>query len=300
MFRLPSPLEEIQLPLFEAHGVKIFIKRDDLIHPEVSGNKWRKLKKNIEFAKSKGLKGVVTMGGAYSNHIAATAAACSFFNLEGVGIIRGEELTPTSNPTLIEASKNRMNFQFIEREDYRNIRKNSSSVKDLYPDHLFIPEGGANDLGIDGVSQLLTEINIDFDHLITSVGTGTTLLGLVKGLAGQKSVLGMSSIKGATFEDEILQLKNQMSIPWTNYEVNQGFHFGGYGKYTDELIDFINQAKAETGILFDPIYTGKAFFGVCDMVKSRKFDNQTLIFLHTGGLQGIEGFNQKSPRKIHF
>lgn len=298
MFRLPSPLEQIEHPLLQQHGVKFYMKRDDLIHPEVSGNKWRKLKYNIEEMQRLGLSKLATFGGAYSNHIAAAAAAANHFGIEAVGLIRGEELNEHSNPTLLRASELGMTLQFVDRKSYREM----TQLKNLpdFPEHFVIPEGGANVHGICGVAEIVSEINIPFDTLITAVGTGTTLCGLVQGLNGNARVLGVSVLKGDFIKSDVQNTLGKLRASANNYQIETAYHFGGYGKITGQLIEFINTLAVAISIKLDPIYTGKALFGVWDMIERGKFDDQTLIFLHTGGLQGIAGYNQKNPQKIHY
>ncbi len=296
MFLLPSPIEEISHSILEKHGVKLWIKRDDLIHPEVSGNKWRKLKYNIEEARTKGCAEILTFGGAFSNHIAATASATQHFGLRSRGIIRGEELNSESNQTLKTAALNGMELEFVSRDAY-SILKFGHCYQN--PKIHVIPEGGANALGVMGAGEIIDEIDQHFDLIITSIGTGTTMAGLIARLAGRKHVLGMSSLKGTFVHGAFDDLLLTMNISYSNYTMNTDYHFGGYGKTSPELIHFINEMREEIGVLFDPIYTGKALFGVWNMITNGKFDGQTLIFLHTGGLQGIAGHNQKSPQKIH-
>ncbi len=298
MFQLPSPIEQINHPLLERH-VKLWIKRDDLIHPQISGNKWRKLKYNFENALKNPQSPVVTFGGAYSNHIAATAAAGHYFGIPTIGYIRGEELDENSNPTLKLASQMGMELRFISRDEYAHFKSCNNLTKLGISNAFVIPEGGANSLAIQGTSEIIDELKIEFDTIVTSIGTGGTFCGLVKGLNGEKRVLGMNSRKGGFIHDEISQLLQSEDITHNNYKIDSTHHFGGYGKVTPTLIDFINGMKSEIGVLFDPIYTGKAFFGVWDMIGQGRFDGQPIVFLHTGGLQGIAGFNQKSTQKIH-
>lgn len=298
MFRLPSPLQKIEHPLLDEHQVKFYVKRDDLIHPEVSGNKWRKLKYNIEEMKRLGFTKLVTFGGAYSNHIAATAAAADYFGLDALGVIRGDELSAQSNPTLQRADALGMTLKFVDRETYR-IMTQSSKIPD-FPDHFMIPEGGANELGVKGVSEIISEIEIPFEVIATAVGTGTTISGLIHGLKGKCSVLGISVLKGDFVERDLDIFLKKNHISYSNYEIENSYHFGGYAKTSQLLIDFINTISKALSIKLDPIYTGKALFGVWDMIEKGKFDNQTLIFLHTGGLQGTAGYNQKNPQKIHY
>jgi 1-aminocyclopropane-1-carboxylate deaminase len=298
MFHLPSPLEKLEHSLLDQHRVKLYIKRDDLIHPEVSGNKWRKLKYNIQEMQIQGSTRLLTFGGAFSNHIAATAAAAAYFGMEATGIIRGEELNEYSNPTLQRASELGMKFQFVSRTKYRQLTQSSTTPD--FPNHFVIPEGGANKLGIKGVAEIIPEIEIPFDFIICAVGTGTTLAGLIHGLNGRSKALGISVLKGDFIVDEVASILEKVENFNTNYEVETTYHFGGYGKKTQQLIDFNNSISETLSIKLDPIYTGKALFGVWDMIERGKFDDQTLIFLHTGGLQGIAGYNQKNPEKIHY
>jgi 1-aminocyclopropane-1-carboxylate deaminase len=298
MFHLPSPLEKLEHSLLDQHRVKLYIKRDDLIHPEVSGNKWRKLKYNIQEMQIQGSTRLLTFGGAFSNHIAATAAAAAYFGMEATGIIRGEELNEYSNPTLQRASELGMKFQFVSRAKYRQLTQSSTTPD--FPNHFVIPEGGANKLGIKGVAEIIPEIEIPFDFIICAVGTGTTLAGLIHGLNGRSKALGISVLKGDFIVDEVASILEKVENFNTNYEVETTYHFGGYGKKTQQLIDFNNSISETLSIKLDPIYTGKALFGVWDMIERGKFDDQTLIFLHTGGLQGIAGYNQKNPEKIHY
>lgn len=299
MFSLPSPLHKVEHPLLVNHGVKMWLKRDDLIHPEISGNKWRKLKYNFAYAQENGFSEIVTLGGAYSNHIAAVAAAASHFGLKSVGIIRGDELNDQSNLTLRKAHNQGMKLEFKSREEYRNLKSDISPIMDKYSESYFIPEGGTNNLAIQGASEIIEEIEIDFDQIITSIGTGGTMAGLVMGLQGEKEVLGMSALKGKFIESEFKELFTFYGIPHKNYNISFDHHFGGYGKTSASLIHFINNISKELNVLFDPIYTGKALFGVWEMIASGKLDDQTLVFLHTGGLQGVAGFNQKNTQKIH-
>ncbi|MCP4460273.1 MAG: 1-aminocyclopropane-1-carboxylate deaminase/D-cysteine desulfhydrase [Cytophagales bacterium] len=299
VFSLPSPLNKITHPLLDKHGVTMYVKRDDLIHPEISGNKWRKLKYNFEHVIKEGYPEVVTFGGAYSNHIAATSCAAAHFGIQSTGIIRGDELTPKSNPTLELAQKHGMKFEFVTRENYRKLKVDSKLAQEYYPNAYVIPEGGTNALAIKGVSEIIDEIDIDFNSIITSIGTGGTMAGLVESSGGLHEVCGISSLKGEFVASDFRKLLATLDISFTNYQISLDNHFGGFGKTSSLLIDFINKMKQELNVLFDPIYTGKALFGVWEMIANGNFDGQTLVFLHTGGLQGIVGFNQKSTQKIH-
>ena len=298
MVNLPTPIQEISHPPFIKKGIRLFVKRDDLIHPHIMGNKWRKLKYNLEAIRKKRISKIVTMGGAYSNHIAATAAMAAENNLESIGIIRGDELDSSSNSTLEFAKKNGMEFHFTDRTTFRVWREAPELIKEKYPDHYFLPEGGTNDLAIKGCGEIISEIAMDFNVLVTPVGTGGTFAGLLKSATNQK-IVGVSSLKGDFIHTEIRQLLKNHRIDNLNYQIIDSYHHGGYGKTSKELIDFINWFKEIFDIPLDPIYTGKSFFAVWDMINGNKFENNLkIVILHTGGLQGIEGFNRKNENII--
>ncbi len=299
MARLPSPLQELSHPILDEKEIQLFVKRDDLIHEKIMGNKWRKLKYNLQEAKNKGTSTLLTLGGAFSNHIHATAAAGAEFGFRTIGIIRGEELCPTSNETLQFASAKGMDLRFVDRSTYSLLRKNPEVLRKDYPECFILPEGGTNELAIKGCRELIEEINIDFDAIVVPVGTGGTFSGVLDGVKESQSVIGISSLKGAFIEQEMEKLINQFQIKNRNYVINTDFHFGGYGKTTGELIDFINWFKEVFAISLDPIYTGKSFFAVWNMINNDKFEkNLKIILLHTGGLQGILGFNRKNKNII--
>lgn len=295
MVSLPTPLLSISHPLLEEKGIKLWIKRDDLIHSEIMGNKWRKLKYNLMAIKSRGMNSIITMGGAYSNHIAATAAAAEENKLSAIGIIRGEELNKNSNTTLQRAASKGMQFEFVDRETFRSWRDQPEQLIKIFPEHYFLPEGGTNELAIKGCEEILPEIDVDFNVLVAPIGTGGTFAGILKSAHDQQKILGISSLKGDFIHQEIQNLLLKHKIIRTNYRIIDNYHFGGYGKSNDELIDFINWFKENFDVPLDPIYTGKAFFAVWDMIKNDKFEkNLKIVILHTGGLQGIEGFNRKN------
>ncbi|WP_420576448.1 1-aminocyclopropane-1-carboxylate deaminase/D-cysteine desulfhydrase [Ekhidna sp.] len=299
MVNLPTPIQEISHPLLEEKQIQLFVKRDDLVHPEIMGNKWRKLKYNLEEMKSNKQTSLVTMGGAYSNHIAATAAAAHEHKIQAVGIIRGDELDENSNPTLRFAHSKGMQLHFANRHRFRDFRENLRLIKEEYPDHYFLPEGGTNELAVKGCTEIINEITIPFDIIVTPIGTGGTFAGLVKSASESQKVAGISSLKGDFISSEMSRLLQKMNIKSKNYSIITRYHFGGYGKTNTELIDFINWFKENFGIPLEPIYTGKSFFGVWDMIKTDKFEkNLKIVLLHTGGLQGIKGFNRKNENII--
>ncbi|MEO1253567.1 MAG: pyridoxal-phosphate dependent enzyme [Bacteroidota bacterium] len=299
MVSLPTPIQKITHPLLKEKNIHVWVKRDDLIHEEIMGNKWRKLKYNLNQMRVNGQDKLVTMGGAFSNHIAATAAASKEFKFEAVGLIRGEELNENSNPTLKKATQSGMSFQFLDRVTFKNLRENPEKVKEQFPNHYFLPEGGTNKLAIKGCEEVLSEIDFDFDLLVTPIGTGGTFCGLLSGLEASKHLIGVSTLKGSFIYNEMEEMLKTYKISKKNYSILEHYHFGGYGKFTSKLIDFINWFKENFEIQLEPIYTGKSFFAVWDMIKNNKFEkNIKIVLLHTGGIQGISGFNRKNENIV--
>ncbi len=283
---LPSPIIQLHHKVLENKEIEIFVKREDLIHKEIMGNKWRKLKYNLEAAQKLKKRRLVTFGGAYSNHIAATAAAAHLYGFESKGIIRGEELNAESNLTLKTAAAKGMSFEFVPREEFRTLKKTYTKLEHF---DFLIPEGGTNDLALEGVAEIIKEIEMSFDIMVTPVGTGGTLVGLIKGLNGRSKIWGFSALKGEFIRDEIRQLRVKNKLPHSNYELFTNYHFGGYGKINQDLKRFIHTFKQEFNVLLDPVYTGKMFFGVWEKVKNDQIAPGTrLLVLHTGGLQGLQ------------
>ncbi len=288
MFQLsPSPLELIEDPILSKFNVKLYIKRDDLIHPDITGNKWRKLKYNLIAAREQGFDTLLTFGGAYSNHIAATAVAGKTFNFKTIGLIRGQELTPTSNRTLMYAKLNGMDLIFLPRLDYGYKDRLTREYK---KDHYVLPEGGTNLFAITGVVEMVDEIydEITPDYICCAVGTGGTLAGIVNGLKGNTKAIGILVLK-----DDIRNLvwKAVAKLIPENAKfdlIKDDYHFGNYGKTTPELIDFIKEFENRNPtIQLEQVYTGKMMFGIYDMIQKGKFkENSTIVVVHTGGMQG--------------
>lgn len=287
-----------------ANTISLYIKREDAIHPFISGNKFRKLKYNLNHFEEQGYDSLITFGGAFSNHIAATAFACREKGISCVGVIRGEELWKEvqQNPTLQFAQENGMKFEFVTREDYRN--KSSESFKAYlqakYGNCYVLPEGGTNDLAVMGCEEIVTDADALFDYVCCAVGTGGTISGIINKANQNQKVLGFPALKGDFLPTEIRKFaKNK------NWELVPGYDFGGYAKVDTALIDFINQFYATTHIPLDPVYTGKMVFGVMDLIQKNYFpENSKILMIHTGGLQGIKGMNQflekKNRTKIAF
>lgn len=292
-----SEIQSINLPLLIEKEIQLSIMREDLIHPEISGNKYRKLKYNLIEAKKLGYKKIITFGGAFSNHIAACAAAANQNNLESIGIIRGEEIEELidQNPTLSFARKQGMEFRFISREQYRekDSEKFLTELKNQYPDYYIIPEGGTNSLAIQGCEEILHQETNSYNYITTAIGTGGTIAGLINSTHDLQHVIGFPALKGDFFYEEIRKLTNK-----NNFSILNDYHFGGYGKIKDELIEFINQFKTQHHIALDPIYTGKMMYGILDLIQKDYFKKGSKILaIHTGGLQGIHGINEVLKKK---
>lgn len=279
------------------YDVALCVKREDSIHPFVSGNKYRKLKYNLIEAKNKGFKTLLTFGGAYSNHIAAVASAGQIQGFKTIGVIRGEELFDEidNNPTLSFAKQNGMQFKFVSRADYRNktTQKFIDNLKEEFGAFYLIPEGGTNILAIKGCEEILTNYDAHFDFICTAVGTGGTVSGLIKASKPNQQVLGFSALKGDFLKEDISKF-----VTKTNWNLISDYHFGGYAKINEALISFINDFKADYQIPLDPVYTGKMMFGIFDLIDKGFFPKGSKILaIHTGGLQGIAGMNAILKKK---
>jgi 1-aminocyclopropane-1-carboxylate deaminase len=275
------------------NGIELFIKREDQLHPIISGNKFRKLKYNIRAAKDQNKMKLLTFGGAFSNHIVAVAGAGKEFGFETIGIIRGEELQKKieENPSLSVAQQFGMKLVFVSRDAYRlkETPEFLEEMKSQFGDFYLLPEGGTNELAIKGCEEILSEDDIKFTHICSSIGTGGTISGIINSAVSHQNIIGFSSLKGDFLQNDIAKFANQK-----NWTINCEYHFGGYGKVTNELIEFINSFYLEHAIPLDPIYTGKMMFGIFDLIQNNYFPpNSKILAIHTGGLQGIAGMNIK-------
>ncbi len=248
------------------------------------GNKWRKLKFNLQEAKSQGFKKILTFGGAYSNHIYAVASAGAEFGFDTVGIIRGDELNPNSNETLKFATKLGMELIFVNRNDY--LEKEKLAIK-YGTDCYILPEGGTNLLALKGCKELAFEVEkqINPTHICVSIGTGGTFAGLVSANIANINLLGFPALKGfglASIEIPQFNFSN-----FSNFEIKPEYHFGGYGKHNSELLNFIQAFENQHNIPLEQVYNGKMFYGVLDLIKNDYFpQNSKIVLVHTGGLQG--------------
>lgn len=285
-----SVLTKIDDPLLERHAVSLWIKRDDLLHPVISGNKWRKLKYNLDEALSLGADTIISMGGTYSNHLHALAYTGKILGLKTIGIIRGERPTPLT-PTLLDMQNWGMELRFISRSDYRHYRnyKHWHDLPGLKPYQYWLPEGGANKLAIQGVAELVDEIDIPYDTLCVACGTGTTLAGLINAVSGKITVLGFAALKNAGFLQSDVQ--SLLSGEFHDFEIFQDYHFGGFAKLNPTLASFMAQFGQKTLIPLEPVYTGKMLYGLYDLIAKGYFKSgQRIVAVHTGGLQGMRGY----------
>jgi 1-aminocyclopropane-1-carboxylate deaminase len=318
------------------NGISLEIKREDLLHPFISGNKFRKLKYNLLQAKAENQETVLTFGGAYSNHSAAVAFAGKEQGFKTIGVIRGDELGDkiAENPTLKFAQECGMQFEFVTREDYRHKTEPDfiTNLQQKFGSFYLVPEGGTNEYAVKGCEEILTEEDAKFDFVCCAVGTGGTISGIINSALPHQKVLGFPALKGdflknvtpmnkfssnlnekgvcfacslslesddlrqiSTFSEEIRRFAHN-----ENWGLITDYHFGGYGKVNEELIQFINRFYKQTNIPLDPIYTGKMVFGVMDLIQKNYFSaNSKILLIHTGGLQGIQGMNSflKSKNK---
>lgn len=290
------PTQELFFPLFREKGIRLSIKRLDQVHELASGNKFFKLKYNLEEAKRQHKSTLLTFGGAFSNHIYALAAASQRLGFQSIGVIRGEKTLPL-NPTLAFAENTGMQLHYLSRSDYQ--RKNEDEIiqnlREKFGDFYLIPEGGTNELAIKGTREILTDADLEFTHVATSIGTGGTFAGLADSIGKDQQLLGFSALKGDFIFKEMEDLFKKYKINVSGkYQIMNGFHFGGYGKTKPELISFIRRFYSQFQIPLDPIYTGKLMFGILDLIERDFFPYDShILAIHTGGLQGVAGFNQK-------
>lgn len=283
----------VKIPIVEipVNEVSLFIKREDLVHREISGNKYWKMFYNVKnyLAEPRENQLIITFGGAFSNHIAATAAIGEKFGIKTIGAIRGEELENNwqNNPTLANAHQRGMKFLFITREAYRDKEKMSQDLRKQYPAALIIPEGGTNEWAIKGIQYMLDERTQEFDYLCSAVGTGGTVSGLSRYSEEHQKILGFKVVNDISLREKIARLSGK-----DNFEIFEA-HEGRYGRITDETIAFINDFYDQHHIPLDPIYTGKMMRSLVKLIREDYFPkNAKILAFHTGGVQGILGANE--------
>ena len=291
------PIQPFRFPDLDG-DFHLFIKREDLTHPIISGNKFWKMKYNLLEARKLHAETLVTFGGAMSNHIVAAAAAGKENGFKTVGIIRGQEIIGKwqDNETLCQASELGMDFRFVPRDEYR-LKEKSDYIKQILSqiaNYYLVPEGGTNALAVKGAAEILDERTTGFDLITVAMGTGGTLAGLSVGAKNHQQIIGFPSLKNAGFlVNEVLRYSDK-----ENFTINLQYHFGGYAKISDELIDFINDFYRLNGIPLDPVYTGKMMFGLRNMLRNGEIGtDKKILAIHTGGLQGIREMNKFLKKK---
>ena len=292
-------LLEHKIPIVEIpieSKVRLFIKREDLTHPEISGNKYWKMFYNVKkyLEKEVSERKIITFGGAFSNHIAAASALGNEFGIETLGIIRGNELEDSwqENPTLFSAHQNGMSFRFVTRETYRYKERLMAELQEEFPESLVVPEGGTNENAVEGIQYMLTDETKDFDYICSAVGTGGTVSGLSKFAQPHQKIIGFKAVKDNSLENRIKNLSKK-----DNFILIDASD-GGFGKITDENVRFINEFYQYFGIVLEPVYTGKMLRKIFEMIADNYFPaNSKILAFHTGGLQGIVGANEMLKKK---
>jgi len=294
---LPSPMQKINLQNIYNH--EIFVKRDDLIHHDISGNKFRKLKYNLKYAFENGYKELIAFGGAFSNLLYTLSVISREMNIPATFYIRGDGFDP-DNPTLKFIKHNGVKMVFMSRTAFKNIRNKEylENMQSQFPKSYIIPEGGSNNLAIPGsgeiVDEIVSQLGKEPDYIIMDLGTGGTFSGVLNNLPGKTQLIGISAIKGVDWNKTLTEIFNGNTefLLKKNWKIIEDYHFGGFAKYNDKLIDFINKYKSKYGISLDPVYTGKLVYAVEDLIEKQYFkNNSTIVWVHGGGLQGIKGFN---------
>lgn len=271
------------IDLINYNNYQIGILRLDLIDPEISGNKWFKLKYNIAEAKKQNKTSIITFGGAFSNHIAATAAACMKLGIKSIGIIRGDEIS-ANNPTLLKAKENGMQIHFVERTLYKQKDEPEflNQIQQQYPNCYIIPEGGDNELGTEGCKEILQGKTDEFDIIFCATGTGTTFSGLALSLKQHQELIGINVLKFEAFSK------------YANSKIMNDYHFGGYAKHSQELLEFKHWFETNYHIELDYVYTSKSFYAAFDLMKKNLLDShKKILIIHCGGLQGNVGYRER-------
>ncbi len=303
---LPSPITQIHPPGLIDRSIELFIKRDELIHPVIQGNKWRKLKYNLIEARQQHHHTLLSFGGAYSNHLHALAKAGQLLNFKTIGIIRGEAPQPL-NPCLQDMQNWGMHLSFIQRKDYRQ-KTSADFIKNLkrqFGSFYLIPEGGNNTAGKKGCAELLDELSADYDYICCEVGSATLFSALIQhNKKPQTQLLGFAVMKNPQLDQQIKNSLSQILINTpgnvygnayckTDWRIIHNYHFNGFAKTTPQLDAFIRHFKDQFNIQLEPVYSAKMLYGIMDLIEQDYFSHATRILaIHGGGLQGLRGFPQ--------
>ncbi len=304
---LPSPVQAMPADeLFPGHSA-VFIKRDDLIHHYFSGNKYRKIKYNyLEFMKGD-YREIIAFGGAFSNLLYTLSFLSARAGIPMTFYIRGDGFDP-SNPTLSTIQRNGVKLEFVQREAYKS-KAESGLINELiqkHPDAFFIPDGGSNPFAIPGAAEIVTEIRdqlgFDPDHIVMDMGTGGTFCGVMQALPQKTQLTGIPVLKGVDWQNTFREVLGQpdFRIDHARVRIIEDYHFGGFARFNQQLINFVNDFSLKYGMPVDPIYTGKLFFALTDLLSQNYFGMaKTIVCIHSGGSQGIAGFNYIHGPLIH-
>ena len=282
--------------------VKVFMKRIDLVHPVISGNKWYKMKYNIAEMMDDKIDTLLTFGGAFSNHIHATAMAGKVFGFKTIGLLRGEEHLPL-NETLQSAVDNGMEIHYVDRTTFREheSEKFLAEIKEKFGDAFILPLGGTNNIALKGCAEIVENIDVDYNYICSASGSGGTFAGIVAGLNGNKKGIVFPALKGGEFLEKVISdlVLNYSGKQFKNWSLNTDYHFGGFAKLTKELVKFTKEFEKLNGFELDYIYTNKMMFGIRELIKSGYFKSgETIIAIHSGGLQGNLGMKGKIEKVV--
>ncbi|MGU5697195.1 1-aminocyclopropane-1-carboxylate deaminase/D-cysteine desulfhydrase [Aeromonas allosaccharophila] len=290
---LPSPLQRLHHPLLTRYDVELWCKRDDLIHPAISGNKWRKLKYHLLHAREHGKQHLLSFGGAYSNHIHALAAAGYQTGLRTTGIIRGEA-DAVSNTTLRDARRWGMDLVFVDRQSYRRRQDPDWLAQFDAPDTLIVPEGGSSPLAIPGVAELVGEVPFSPDLWVLPCASGGTLAGLIAGKRDREQILAIAVLKGGDFITDEVCRRHPAAASIPGWRIALDHHDGGYAKFSPALWQWVQDFSADTGLPLEPIYSGKAMWGLFrELAAGHIAPGSKIVFIHTGGMQGLAGLREQ-------
>jgi len=285
------------------NDVNVFMKRTDLIHPIISGNKWYKMKYNIIEMQKQGINTLLTFGGAFSNHIHAAAHAGKVFGFKTIGLIRGEEHLPL-NSTLQSAVNDGMELHYVDRTTFRKRETDEflSWIKEKFGNVYVLPVGGTNTIALKGCAEIIDQIEIDYNYICSASGSGGTFAGLVAGLDGKKKAIAFPALKGGEFLEKVISdlVYDYTGKSFSNWSLNTDYHFGGFAKLSKELIDFTHKFNELNGFELDYIYTNKMMFGIADLIKKSFFKpGESIVAIHSGGLQGNVGMKEKVEKLLN-
>ena len=286
--------QRLSMPVILSKNISVHVLRLDKIHATISGNKWFKLRYALQDALQSDNNTIVTFGGAYSNHLLATAYSCARLGLQSIGVIRGEE-PATHSPTLLECRQLGMQLHFMSRDAYREKESLHEFIGQQFPGSCVVPEGGADNLGVKGAEGILSLAAGQFTDICCAVGTGTMLAGLINCTDDSQFLTGVSVLKLSDNDNSIEDFVKDATGVRYNYTISYDYHFGGYARKNTQLLEFMNSFYAQTGIPTDFVYTGKLCFGVLDMIEKDQFNaGNSILIIHSGGLQG----NRSLPNNV--